>query len=570
MLKTIKARIILLVITASVASVVTVTGIQVWLKWGSLTQSHLSSSLGMAAAILTEREDGISTTFNEAAGVEAMSWRSRPDVATHEMIDRVGAITGQTATIFFWDESRGEFVRATTNIIKDDGARAVGTVLGADGPVHAVVTEGETFRGSATILGKDYYTVYLPVRNAATNAIDGILYVGVEKATVWTELVAYVRIGVLLGGVVLLVAMLAAFLVATAITGRISHMVSVVKRVARGDLSGSFEGRGGDEIGTLMAEMDRMVADLTAMSVAAERIAEGDLTVQIEPRSDADRLGRGLAGVVERLREVIAQADANARSVAESATEMSLTADKLASGSSQQAAAAEEASASIEEMTANIRQSADNAAQTEKIAGQAAQDARDSGDAVGQAVRAMKSIAEKINIIQEIARQTDLLALNAAVEAARAGSHGKGFAVVASQVRKLAERSQEAAGEIRELSGETVEVSGRAGTMLEALVPKIQRTADLVAEISASTREQNIGAEQINQAIRELDNVIQANASAADRSATTSQTLARQATQLTDTISFFDTGTDRAATMPDAPAKLTVDPVEARGSARAA
>ncbi len=209
----------------------------------------------------------------------------------------------------------------------------------------------------------------------------------------------------------------------------------------------------------------------------------------------------------------------------------------------------------------------------EKIANQSADDARKSGEAVANAVRAMKTIADKINIIQEIARQTDLLALNAAVEAARAGTHGKGFAGVASEVRKLAERSQQAAGEISQLSAETVDVSGEAGRMLETLVPNIQRTADLVQEISASTREQNVGAEQINQAIRELDKVIQQNANAAEEAAATSQELAAQSQQLTGVISYFEL--DQTGKRPVAPAKPKVlqrqaDPdAEGRESLRA-
>ena len=201
----------------------------------------------------------------------------------------------------------------------------------------------------------------------------------------------------------------------------------------------------------------------------------------------------------------------------------------------------------MEEMTANIRQSADNAAQTEKIATQSAQQAIDSGKAVDEAMKAMKTIADKITIIQEIARQTDLLALNAAVEAARAGQHGKGFAVVASEVRKLAERSQQAAGEINALSGKTVEVSQKAGEMLQVLVPNIQRTADLVQEISTAMREQNTGADQINQAIRQLDSVIQSNAASATEAASVSEELAAQSESLHEVIGFFELGKDAQA-----------------------
>ncbi|PZX16351.1 methyl-accepting chemotaxis protein [Palleronia aestuarii] len=337
---------------------------------------------------------------------------------------------------------------------------------------------------------------------------------------------------------------LGAILIGTLLTRTIrrglDRAVGVVDAVACGDLQVDTSTTRRDEIGRLMSAMDRMVADLRGMSSSAEAIAKGDLKVEVTPRSEDDRLGHALRDMVGRLREVISNASVSAAHVADGASSLSSTAERLSAGSTQQASAAEEASASIEEMTANIRQNADNASQTEKIAGESAENARRSGEAVANAVRAMKTIAERITIIQEIARQTDLLALNAAVEAARAGSHGKGFAVVASEVRKLAERSQQAAAEISALSVETVDVSGEAGRMLETLVPNIQRTADLVQEISASTREQNVGAEQINQAIRELNAVIQQNAGAAEQSAATSQELAAQSAQLTGVISYFD------------------------------
>jgi methyl-accepting chemotaxis protein len=193
-------------------------------------------------------------------------------------------------------------------------------------------------------------------------------------------------------------------------------------------------------------------------------------------------------------------------------------------------------------MAANVKQNAANAAQTEKIAQQSAHDAEASGAAVSRAVEAMQTIAGRITIVQEIARQTDLLALNAAVEAARAGEHGKGFAVVASEVRKLAERSQTAAAEIGALSGDTVKVAQEAGIMLARLVPDIKKTAQLVQEITAACREQDVGATQINQSIQQLDKVGQQNSAASEQVSSTAEELASQAEQLQSTISYFRIG----------------------------
>ena len=196
----------------------------------------------------------------------------------------------------------------------------------------------------------------------------------------------------------------------------------------------------------------------------------------------------------------------------------------------------------MEEMSANIRQNADNAKETENIAMQAADNAEKGGEAVEKTVVAMRQIAEKISIIEEIARQTNMLALNAAIEAARAGEHGKGFAVVADAVRKLAERSQTAAGEISNLSVSSVEIAETAGQMLTQIVPDIRKTAELVQEISAASSEQNSGANQINIALQQLDQVIQQNAAAAEEMSSTSEELSAQAEQLKATISFFNVG----------------------------
>ncbi|MGX7708777.1 methyl-accepting chemotaxis protein [Methylobacterium sp. Gmos1] len=274
---------------------------------------------------------------------------------------------------------------------------------------------------------------------------------------------------------------------------------------------------------------------------AAQSVAAGDLTRDVVPtgRDEVTDLLRAIQAMNAKLRDVVGQVVTAASNVSAGSQELSASAEQLSQGSTEQAASTEEASASMEEMAANVKQNAENAGQTETIARQSAKDAEASGVAVGRAVEAMQTIAQKITIVQEIARQTDLLALNAAVEAARAGEHGRGFAVVASEVRKLAERSQAAAAEIGTLSVDTVKAAQAAGDMLGRLVPDIKRTASLVEEISAACREQDVGSGQINQAIQQLDKVTQQNASASEQVSATSEELAAQAESLQATIAYF-------------------------------
>ncbi|WP_298875836.1 methyl-accepting chemotaxis protein [uncultured Bradyrhizobium sp.] len=301
-------------------------------------------------------------------------------------------------------------------------------------------------------------------------------------------------------GISLMAAIAAALWISISISRSLGRAVSLAGAVAGGDLDQTIPSASNDEIGDLIKSLNLMVG---------------------------------------KLRQIVAEALTAAQNVSAGSQELSASAEQLSQGATEQASSAEEASSSMEEMASNVKQNADNANQTEKIAAQSAKDAEASGVAVGRAVQAMQTIAEKITIVQEIARQTDLLALNAAVEAARAGEHGKGFAVVASEVRKLAERSQAAAADIGTLSSETVKVAQEAGSMLSKLVPDIKKTAELVQEITAACREQDVGSSQINQAIQQLDKVGQQNASASEQVSSTSEELASQAEQLQSTISFF-------------------------------
>ncbi|MGY3620431.1 methyl-accepting chemotaxis protein [Bradyrhizobium sp. USDA 10063] len=350
-----------------------------------------------------------------------------------------------------------------------------------------------------------------------------------------------------------LIAVAAATWIALNISRGLSRAVNLADAVAIGDLSQKIDVVSNDEIGDLVKSLNAMTVNLNGTAAMANEIAQGNLIVDAKRLSDKDTLGMALERMVEKLRMIVAEALTAAQNVSAGSQELSASAEQLSQGATEQASSAEEASSSMEEMAANVKQNAENANQTEKIAAQSAKDAEASGAAVGRAVEAMQTIAEKITIVQEIARQTDLLALNAAVEAARAGEHGKGFAVVASEVRKLAERSQAAAAEIGTLSGESVKVAQEAGGMLAKLVPDIKKTAELVEEITAACREQDVGSAQINQAIQQLDKVGQQNASASEQVSSTSEELASQAEQLQSTIAYFriDQAKDKpAAAMP--------------------
>jgi len=327
-----------------------------------------------------------------------------------------------------------------------------------------------------------------------------------------------------------------------AVINPLNVAANYVDRISKGDLPSQISDTYHGEFNNIKNNLNSLISAMQDVTRAAEEIAKGNLTVSIRERSGEDKLMQALIEMVAGLTRTVTDIRTIAGEVSSASQSISAASVQVSNGASAQAASAEEASSSMEEMVSNIKQNADNAQQTDKIATKSAKDAQDSGKCVLEAVSAMKEIATKISIIEEIARQTNLLALNAAIEAARAGEHGKGFAVVAAEVRKLAERSQKAAGEINQLSGNTVKASEKAGEMLDKLVPDIQKTAELVQEITAASKEQDSGSEQINKALQQLEKVIQQNASAAEEMASTTEELTGQADQLMSALGFFQTG----------------------------
>ena len=340
-----------------------------------------------------------------------------------------------------------------------------------------------------------------------------------------------------------IISIVASFVVALIITRRIRIGLGQIHEhifaLAQGDVKFRSTIKGKDEISELCQTMNNMAMNLQKQVAATEQMSEGNLNIQSSILSEKDSLGKAVQNLSARLTQTISQVQTTTSEVVLVSTELQEVSDQVAQGASTQAASLEEVAASMEEMTSAVEQNADNANRTAAIAEKLSKDSIQGGLAVEETLTAMRTIAEKIGVIEEIARQTNMLALNAAIEAARAGEHGKGFAVVASEVRKLAERSQTAAQEISTVSNSSVAIAEHAGILLKGIVPEVQKTSELLQEIKVYSAEQSEGIRQTTLAISKLEQVVSRNASITEELAANGTLLTEQSLKMQENINFF-------------------------------